>query len=361
MRGEDNAMTDTNAITLEEMRGGAEVAVKTCMAVQPGERVLILGDERSALISQALADAASPIAAQVETLVLESFGARPITAMPAALQRVLERVQPHVSFYTAGGRPGELKFRMAYLPAVLHANPAGARHGHMINITPPLMTQGMRVDYQRVHDITMRVHAIASRAAEIRVVNPKGTDFTATFRPDFKWIPCHGLYHDAGVWGNLPEGETFTSPQDANGTLVVDVLGDYFSERYGILETPVTFEIERARVRAVRCQDKALEEEVRAYIFGAENAERVGEFAIGTNIALTGLIGNLLQDEKFPGVHVAFGDPYGKQTGAGWTSDHHIDVIPTQCTIDVDGARIMTDGTFAAEILQEPPTRSQGD
>ena len=346
-------MIETGKYSLDDMRAGAEVAVRICMAVQPGERVLILGDEGSALISQALGDAASPIAAAVETFTLELLGTRPITEIPSKLQDALERFQPHVSFYTASSRPGELKFRMAYMPAVMQANPGGARHGHMINITPPLMMQGMRVDYQRIFDVTMRVHELVRRAAEIRVTSPKGTDFTATFNPEFNWIPCHGLYHEPGQWGNLPEGETFTSPGNANGALVVDELGDYFSERYGILDTPVTFVVEDGLVRTVRCEDSALEEDVRSYIFGAENADRVGEFAIGTNIALTGLVGNLLQDEKFPGVHVAFGDPYGKQTGADWKSEHHVDVIPTQCTIDVDGERIMSDGKFVAEIIGE--------
>ena len=344
-------MTEQKEYTLDDMRAGAEAAVCTCMAVQPDERVLILGDESSWLISQALADAAGPIAAQVEMLTLESLGTRPITAMPDDLLSTLERFQPHVSFYTASSRPGELKFRMAYMPAVMQANPGGGRHGHMINITPPLMTQGMRVDYQRIYEVTMRVHEIARQASEIRVTNPKGTDFTATFNPDFNWIPCHGLYHEPGQWGNLPEGETFTSPQNANGVLVVDELGDYFSERYGILDTPVTLDVAEGQVRAVRCEDTALQEDVRSYIFGAENADRVGEFAIGTNIALTGLVGNLLQDEKFPGVHVAFGDPYGKQTGADWKSEHHVDVIPTLCTIEVDGRQIMSDGVFVGEIL----------
>ena len=187
---------------------------------------------------------------------------------------------------------------------------------------------------------------------------PKGTDFTAALNPDFSWIPCHGLYHEPGKWGNLPEGETFTSPGNANGVLVVDELGDYFSERYGILETPVRFDVKNGRVKSVRSEDKSLEEYVQSYIYGAENADRVGEFAIGTNIALTGLVGNLLQDEKFPGVHVAFGDPYGKQTGADWKSDHHVDVIPTQCTIDVDGRRIMSDGEFAAENTGESTKES---
>ena len=53
----------------------------------------------------------------------------------------------------------------------------------------------------------------------------------------------------------------------------------------------------------------------------------MGEFAIGTNIGVTRVIGNILQDEKFPGIHIAFGDPYGAHTGAQWKSTTHIDVV----------------------------------
>ena len=41
----------------------------------------------------------------------------------------------------------------------------------------------------------------------------------------------------------------------------------------------------------------------REYLQTDKESARAGEFAIGTNIGLTRLVGNLLQDEKFPGVH----------------------------------------------------------
>jgi leucyl aminopeptidase (aminopeptidase T) len=49
---------------------------------------------------------------------------------------------------------------------------------------------------------------------------------------------------------------------------------------------------------------------------------------------------------KFPGVHIAFGDPYPRETGAGWSCPTHVDVVASGCTITVDGTRIMEDGVF---------------
>ncbi len=76
------------------------------------------------------------------------------------------------------------------------------------------------------------------------------------------------------------------------------------------------------------------------------NGRRAGEFAIGTNVSLSALSGNLLQDEKIPGLHIAFGDPYPAETGADWTSKVHVDAIATGCTIMVDGQALIRRGQF---------------
>jgi leucyl aminopeptidase (aminopeptidase T) len=72
----------------------------------------------------------------------------------------------------------------------------------------------------------------------------------------------------------------------------------------------------------------------------------VGEFAIGTNAACTHIIGNILQDEKIPGVHIAFGDPYGEHTGAKWFSKTNIDCVGRHFDVWFDGKQIMRAGRF---------------
>jgi len=85
---------------------------------------------------------------------------------------------------------------------------------------------------------------------------------------------------------------------------------------------------------------------VQDYLFSTPNGNRVGEFAIGTLTSLKKLVGNLLQDEKMPGPHIAFGNPYPEFTGADCNTKIHVDVIPSHCTIEVDGLTIMCDGEF---------------
>src|SRR6266487_2262045 len=220
------------------------------------------------------------------------------------------------------------------------------RHGHMIGIDEKLMAEGMCADYDEVFSLTNQVYDLVRRAKTIHVTSAKGSDVTATFHEDWHWIPCHGRYHQQGKWGNLPEGEVFTAPATVDGVLVCDVLGDHFSEKYGVLEHPVVITVKDGYVTSVTCEDATVANELRDYLFSVPNGNRAGEFAIGTLTSLKKFTGNLLQDEKMPGLHVAFGNPYPQFTGADWNAAIHVDVIPGCCTITVDGRVIMRDGEF---------------
>lgn len=338
----------TNA-QIEEMRSGARNAVRNCMAVGPGDRVFILSDRATRAIGQVLFDASVETGATTALHLLEDYVVRPITALPDNLRADLLGYRPTVTFYAAASQTGEVAFRMAlrsFVVGELHV-----RHGHMPGITYPLMVDGMRADYQTIGALTQRVYELCRTAHTIQVATPDGTDLTATFSPALRWIPCTGLYTLPGQWGNLPEGEIFTCPADVNGTMVVHVLGDYFSEKYGVLEDPVTIDIRDGRAVGLHSKAQGLADELGAYLDSAENGRRAGEFAIGTNVGLTQLVGNLLQDEKLPGLHIAFGNPYPRETGADWASTVHVDVIATHCTIKIDGRTLMRDGQFDHGLL----------
>lgn len=333
-------------MTVAEMMPGARTAIGQCLNVGAADRVLILTEEASHEIAEALAAAAYERgAAEIITRTLEEFGSRPLLELPRSLCDAIRAARPTVSLYAAGGLPGEIRFRIPF--GTFMRSEMRVRHGHMIGITPELMLSGMTADYRRVADLTHRVTVRVAAAREIRVTGPGGTDFSVTLDPEHRrWVLCSGLYHHPGQWGNLPEGETFTSPVGAEGTLAASLLGDHFSEKYGLLAEPVRFFIQGGEVVRIEHPDEALAREVWEYLNSSPNGRRVGEFTIGTNEALTTLTGNLLQDEKYPGVHVAFGNPYPDRTGAPWSSDVHVDVIPLGVSIWVDGDMIMRDGEF---------------
>ena len=334
---------------------GIRNAVSICMNVQPNDRVLVISDQKTGQIGGALAEESAAVGAASQLVLLEDLGSRPMTEVPAALTDQISGLVPTVTFFAADSQEGEVKMRLA-LTAKIRAlftalDQPIPRHGHMVGVTSQLIREGMTADYHKINQLTLKVLDLVKDAREIKVRSKKGSEITASFSPELRWVPCHGLYHQPGDWGNLPEGEVFTCPWELNGTLVVDVLGDYFSPKYGVLDAPVVIEVEDSQVVKASCQDQALADEFLAYLDSSENGRRAGEFAIGTNTAVHSLSGNLLQDEKIPGIHVAFGNPIAYQTGADWQSDVHVDVVPTDCTITVDGKTIMYQGTFIPGIL----------
>ena len=109
--------------------------------------------------------------------------------------------------------------------------------------------------------------------------------------------------------------------------------------------------IEGGRLTGVECERKDLEKEFWEYCHTDENSDRVGELAFGTNLGLSEMIGILLQDEKFPGVHIAFGDPYGSQTHADWKSKTHVDVLTRNCDVWIDTDQIICKGHYQLDHL----------
>jgi leucyl aminopeptidase (aminopeptidase T) len=198
-----------------------------------------------------------------------------------------------------------------------------------------------------VDELSTKVIGLAQTAKRIRATTHAGTDITAEFSTSLKWLKTSGII-TAEKWGNLPGGEVLTAPANLNGTYVVDgVVGDYLCAKYGDLGTqPVTVEIKDGRMVSARCANKELEREFWEYCHTDKNSDRVGEFAIGTNIHLQHVIGHILQDEKIPGVHIAFGHPYAEHTGADWSSSTHIDVVGTRFNVWIDDFRIMEEGKF---------------
>jgi aminopeptidase len=334
-------MTDRTAVD-QDLLPGARNAVRVCLNIQPDERVTVITDDACADIAGALVHEIEAVGASYECFVLERLAPRPLAGLPAVVAADMERSQ--VSIFAARAQANELKSRMELTDIV---NRRRMRHGHMVNITPQIMREGMRADFRAVDRISTEVLDIVSRAKTVRATTPAGTDIRADLDPALRWIKTSGLITPE-KWGNLPGGEVFTSPGDVNGTFVIDgVVGDWLCDRYGSLkDAPLTVTVAGSRLVDAWSDNRALRDDFWAYTHTDENSDRVGEFAIGTNIGLTNVIGEILQDEKFPGVHIAFGNPYGAHTGATWWSSTHIDVVGTNFDIWVDDEPIMRAGKF---------------
>lgn len=334
-------MAPTLTARMGSIEQGARNAIETCMAVKPGEKVVLVTDRVVPEVGDALERAARKVTPNVQRFLLEDFGARPLQALPPQLGEAAEGAD--VSLWAAASVKGELPVRMAYRKHLKRA-----RHGHMPGISRELMEEGMNADYDRVADLTMRLHKRVQGVRKARVTNPNGTDFEVVFHPDWKWLPDTGKFHTPGSWGNLPAGEVYTAPAWLHGRIVTNLLGDYFSEKFKELAPPLAFDVKDNRIDldSMTGATPDIIREFKEYLTSDPMGTRAGEFAMGTNLALTRLVGNLLQDEKIPGVHVAFGHPYSDETGAPWTARTHVDVVILDTDVWLDGAQVQRKGRY---------------
>jgi aminopeptidase len=328
-----------------ELTPGARNAVRVCLRVLASEKVTVITDEVSLEIAAAIVHELEEIGSPYRTWVLEDVATRPLTDLPLAIAEDLETSQ--VSIFAVQAQANELKSRMQMTDVV---NRKKIRHAHMVNINKRIMLEGMRADFQKVDRLSVKVFETVSKAKQIRAKTAAGTNLVADLNPNYRWVKTSGII-STEKWGNLPGGEVFTTPGEVNGTFVIDgVVGDYLCAKFGALKVnPLTIEVKGNRLIEAHSANKELKNDFWAYTHQDENSDRVGEFAIGTNIELKDVIGEILQDEKYPGVHIAFGNPYGAHTGAEWFSSTHIDVVGRNFDIWVDGEQIMRGGQFLIE------------
>ena len=328
-----------------ELTPGARNAVNVCLRIQPEEKVTVITDDATREIAASLVRELETVGAPYRAWILEELAPRPLTDLPQEIMDDLESSQ--VSIFAVQAQANELRSRMQMTDVV---NRRKIRHAHMVNINHQIMLDGMRADFLRVDRISSKVVETVRRAKQVRAKTPAGTDLTADLSPDYRWLKTSGII-SPDKWGNLPGGEVFTTPGEVNGTFVIDgVVGDWLCTKFGSLrENPLTIHVKGNRLTDAHSTNRELEDDFWRYTHTDENSDRVGEFAIGTNIELKDVIGQILQDEKYPGIHIAFGNPYGAHTGAKWDSSTHIDVVGRNFDIWVDEAQIMRNGQFLLE------------
>ena len=325
-----------------ELSPGARNAVQVCLRVKSSEKTTLITDQATKEIAAAIARELDVVGSPYQAWILEDLAARPLNDLPAEILADLETSD--VSIFAVQAQANELKSRMQMTDVV---NRRRIRHAHMVNINRQIMMEGMRADFAKVDRISVKVLELVSKARVIRAKTAAGTDLVAEINPKYRWLKTSGII-SPDKWGNLPGGEVFTTPGEVNGVFVVDgVVGEWLCAKFGDLrENPLTIRIDGNRLVEAHSANRELQEDFWRYTHTDENSDRVGEFAIGTNIELKDVIGQILQDEKFPGVHIAFGNPYGAHTGAEWYSSTHIDVVGRKFDIWVDDAQIMRGGEF---------------
>jgi len=307
------------------LRAPAETAIRQCMSLEPGESCAIVTDDERQAIAESLYSVTTEITDDTTLLRYppgDLHGEEPPAPVASAITAADVVLAPTTK-------------SLSHTTARIEATEAGARMATLPGITDGVFLLGLDADYGSIHEACADVLEQVERAEEIRVTSPQGTDIT--FEPgDRAWREDTGIVHEPGAFSNLPAGEVFISPETGDGTVVVD--GTMMP--HGKLEggRTVTFEVEDGSVTQI--DDDGLREQVEA---GADevgaDAYNLAELGIGTNVAVTELVGSVLLDEKAGGtVHIAIGDNHG--IGGDVEAPIHLDGILREPTVYADGEEV---------------------
>jgi leucyl aminopeptidase (aminopeptidase T) len=307
---------------MSDLRAAAETAVRQCLALESDESCTVVTDDEREPIGEAIYGVASEItdaAAIVRYPPGETHGSEPPQPVAAAMAGADVVLAPTIK-------------SLSHTRARGNANEAGARVATLPGITEEVFVTGLDADYEAIAAHSADVREQVDGADEIRVTAPAGTDITFGIG-DREFLSDTGIVHEPGQMSNLPAGEVFVSPETADGTFVVDGT----MRPHGLLDEgqELRFEVEDGLVTEISDDEIRETVETAAEEVG-DAAYNLAELGIGTNVAVTDLVGSVLLDEKAGGtVHIAIGDDAG--IGGDVDAPIHLDGIIRKPTVWADG------------------------
>ncbi len=306
-----------------------EAVINRCLAVKPGEDVLVVGDAGTRSIGELLRDGAAGAGADAVLTIMDERATdgtdppRPVGAAMAACDVFIAPTSRSLS----------------HTPARKRASEAGARGATLPGVTEEMLARVMAVDFGRMSERSRAVAALLGGSDQAHVTCPRGSDFLLDLTGR-SGISDDGDLTQPGAFGNLPAGEAFIAPLDGDGTIVASSLAPL-----GLSSEPATLTVEHGRiVAAAGGLGPQYLELLRVH---GELGTNLAELGIGTNDCAT-LTGNVLEDEKILGtVHVAFGASAG--IGGTVSVPIHLDVVVLDATLSIGATQVLDAGRYVLD------------
>jgi len=310
------------------MKEAATIVVRDCLGVKESEEVLIVVDEKSHAIGEALFDAAKDLGAEVvlmEMIEREVHGSEPPRVVAEAMKNADVVIAPTSKSLT-------------HTKARIEATGKGVRIASMPTITEDIMKRTMSADYSKIKERSQKFAELLSEGKQARVTTPAGTEVTFSLEGR-KALADTGILHNKGDFGNLPAGEACIAPIEGktSGVAIIDAT----MAGVGLLKTPIKLVIKDGYVVEIsggpeaEALSKLLQDK-------GKEAKNIAELGIGTNEKATPS-GNPLEDEKVMGtVHIGLGNNVA--FGGRVDAPVHLDGIMKSPTLIIDDKTVIEDG-----------------
>jgi aminopeptidase len=301
--------------------------VRRCLAVAPGETVVVVVDEPLQDVGEALRREAQAAEADAVLAVMsprENHGVEPPAPIAAALAACDVFIAP-------------TSRSLSHTQARKRATDSGARGATMPTVTADMLARLMDADFDVLRARSLAVADLLSAADEAHVTCPRGTDLRLDLSGR-EAIADDGDLTAPGSFGNLPCGEGFIAPCDGEGAVATRSLASI-----GLVQGhPAHLTIEGGHLtKATGAEGERLYEQLTS---AGEQGTNLAELGVGTNERAR-LTGNILEDEKILGtIHVAFGASAG--IGGTVAVPIHLDVVVTDATLTIGDTAVLDAGRY---------------
>jgi leucyl aminopeptidase (aminopeptidase T) len=302
--------------------------VRRCLAVQPGEDVVVVVDSPLQDVGEALRDEAERAEADAVLAVMSpraNHGEEPPPPIAEALAACDVFIAP-------------ASRSLSHTQARKRATDKGARGATMPTVTADMLARLMDVDFDLLRARSLALAQLLEAADEAHVTCPRGTDLRLDLTGR-RGLADDGDLTAPGAFGNLPCGEGFIAPAGGEGTVATRSIA-----ALGLVQGhPAHLTVENGRlIQATGPEGERLLE----MLTGAgEQGTNLAELGVGTNDRAR-LTGNILEDEKMLGtVHVAFGA--SAAIGGTVAVPIHLDVMVTDATLTIGDVTVLDGGRYA--------------
>ncbi len=314
---------------MTDLGPAVETVVARCLAVKPGEEVVVVVDATTRSIGEALREAATNAGADAVLAVMderEVDGTEPPRPIAGALRECDVFIAP-------------TRRSLSHTVARRQATDAGARGATMPGVRADMLARVMAVDFKTMAARSKAVAAVLDSGSEARVSCPQGSELTLDLTGRYG-VADDGDLTAPGAFGNLPCGEGFIAPVGGDGTMVASSLASI-----GLSDPPAVLTLREGRI--VGAEGGAGPEFRRRLMAHGELGANLAELGVGTNDRAR-LTGEVLEDEKILGtVHVAFGASAG--IGGTVSVPVHLDAVILDATLEVDGLTVLDAGRYVLD------------
>ena len=321
-----------------ELQRCARVAMEQCVALRPGERVLVVTDTmRDQSVAHALVGGAMAAGSEAVLIVIPTRRMAP-QEPPACVAAAMQATD--IAFlYTT--------YSLSHSSARVQAQKAGARILSMPGVTEDGFLRTLSIDIEALASLTNSLSERVGRAKSARITTSLGTDVSLELGHPV--TPIDGLCQKPGEIDFFPPGLFLSVPKlgGVSGKAVVDGA----ITQIGRLSSPVTMTFAEGKLVRIEGGGEAARLEKLLASLEDENAYAFAAWGIGTNpgAALVGEDPSFEGERVYGWCHVSTGSN-ASFPGGTVRAKIHLDGIISNPTISLDGEVILKEGKFQGDL-----------